>query len=156
VGGQSSLLVDWLAGCVGGDGHDEEIDGCGRADEVCCVVGSRQGLSKCAGRVTSGEGLRGHAGEVRVDVAQVGDHPFADVDSLDLAELECECVDDASLLDGGLAAVELACLAVVISEALRSRASLVARLARRERPEAALGVLALSALGRRSTSSARS
>ena len=61
MGGQSSLLMDWLAGCVGGDGHDEEIDGCGRADEVCCVVGSRQGLSKCAGRVTSGEGLRGHA-----------------------------------------------------------------------------------------------
>ena len=69
-----------------GDGVEVEV---GRRPPALACVGQR-GMPRPSA-------MRG--GEVLVDVAQVGDHPLADVGPLDLGELEGEGVDDVLLLD---------------------------------------------------------
>ena len=117
-------------------------------------IGRRAG-SLAAGKLVEAEPVGDATGEVLVDVAQVGDHPLADVQALALAQLEHEGVDDVVLLDGCLADQELAGLAVVVGERLGPDPSL--------RPGSSAGKVGNPPLGssrgppsRRSTSSVRS
>ena len=105
------------------------------------VIGSRNGAAG-VGHGIEAETLGDAAGEVVVDVAQVGDHPLADVDALALAKLEDEGVDDVVLLSGCLADEELAGLAVVVAERLRADPALRPGFLVGERQEAAGGILA--------------
>ena len=120
------------------------------------VIGSRNGAARRRAAASRPRPVGDAPGEVVVDVAQVGDHPLADVDALALAQLEDEGVDDVVLLDRCLADEELAGLAVVVGERLRADPALRPGLLVGERQEPAVGILARPGRRRRSTSSARS
>ena len=76
------------------------------------------------GQLAQAETLGDRGGELLVHVSQPGHHPGPDLVPFALAQLEDESVGDVPALDVGLADVELAGLAVVVGEALRSQPAL--------------------------------
>ncbi len=98
-------------------------------------------------KLSKAKPVRYGLGEAGIDVQQMRDHAGSDVRPFDLAQLEGEGVADVFLLDRRLAQVELPGLAVMVGEAFGAQPALGAIRGLGKAPQAALRILARSALG---------
>ncbi len=126
--GRLHLVDQGLHDLRGGAVADQDAElaafqGAGRSSDDAQGRGGGQVVAhgNCGGRgpgqALQAQPARHHLGQLVVDIAQVGDHPFTDILPLAFAELEHQGVADMLLLDIGLADEELPRLAVVVAEA---------------------------------------